>query len=179
MPYPVTHILVAVILVELFRKYYIKDNKKFPRYYILIAAIGGILPDLDIWLFYILYFFGYTLEQIHRTFMHSLFIPVILGFAGIFISKISIKSPELRKRHIKIPVIFFILSIGSFVHIVLDLIPGTATIFYPIINTSIGLNVLGNLPSVFEYLILPSIDGILLIFWFFWMEFKLKINEYF
>ena len=80
MPYAVTHVLAAIILVELFREYIIKDNRKFPRYYILIAAIGGIIPDLDIGLVYIMHFFGFAVEQIHRTFLHSIFIPLILLF---------------------------------------------------------------------------------------------------
>ena len=77
MPHAVAHVLIAIISIELFREYILKDKKKLPRYYILIAALGGVLPDLDILLYYILYFFGFSFEQIHRTFLHTLFIPLI------------------------------------------------------------------------------------------------------
>ena len=58
MAYAVTHMLIAMFAVELFRKFIIKYNKKFPRYYILIAAIAGLIPDLDIAAYYGLYSFG-------------------------------------------------------------------------------------------------------------------------
>lgn len=179
MTYPVTHILIAIIFVELFRKNYLKNNEEFPKYYVLIAAIGGILPDLDIGLFYILYFFGYTIEQIHRTFLHSIFIPIMLVFIGIFISKLKFKDLEIKKEYSNISAMLFILSIGNFIHLMLDLITGTATLFYPFNNMIVGLGIFEKLPSIFEELILPSLDGILLIFWLFWMEFKLKIIRYF
>ena len=78
MPYTLTHILAAIILIELFRAYVIKNNKKFPRYYILIAMIGAILPDFDIGLYYILSFFGFGFLDVHKTFSHSIFIPLAI-----------------------------------------------------------------------------------------------------
>ena len=77
MAYTITHVLVVVLLVELFRIYFIKNNYKFPRYYILIAAFAAILPDLDIIAVYALYPFGFAIEQVHRTFLHSIFVPLI------------------------------------------------------------------------------------------------------
>ena len=116
MPYATTHILVAVILIELFREYFVKDNKKFPRYYILVAAIGAIIPDLDIGVYSVLSFFGFTIEQVHRTFLHTLFIPIILFLTGIFMWKFKIKNSKAGKMHMKLPVIFFILSAGTLLH---------------------------------------------------------------
>ncbi len=60
MPFAVTHILVPILILEVFRNIFFKDHKKFPRYYILIAALGGVLPDFDIGVFYVLYFFGFS-----------------------------------------------------------------------------------------------------------------------
>lgn len=51
MPYTTTHVLIWVILIELFRDFFIKDTRKFPRYYILIMAIAAILPDFEELLF--------------------------------------------------------------------------------------------------------------------------------
>ena len=48
MPYAVTHVLVAIILAEIIRDYIVKDKKKFPLHYILIAGIAGLLPDVDV-----------------------------------------------------------------------------------------------------------------------------------
>lgn len=178
MTYAVAHILAAIIFVELFREYFSKKGKKFPRYYILIAAIGGILPDLDFALYYILYFFGFGYEQIHRTFAHTLFIPIILALAGILIYRIGIKNKKIK--NMKLSGILIILAAGSLIHIILDAtFSGSIMPLYPIIDYSIGLNLIGNLPEHISETILMSLDAALLIFWIFWMEFKLKISKYF
>ncbi len=180
MPFTVTHILIAVILIELFREYFIKDNRKFPRYYILIGAIGAILPDLDFAFFYILYPFDFTIEQVHRTFLHNIFIPLILFLIGLIFLKLKVKSRKLGERHMKLSTIFFILAFGSLLHLILDAIfSGTIMWFYPFSRFSFGFNLLQYFPEQIQWLILPTIDGILLFFWIFWLEFKLKISDYF
>lgn len=180
MPYATTHILVAIILIELFRSVFIKDNKKFPRYYILIAAIGGMIPDLDIAAYYVLYFFGFTLEQVHRTFLHTIFVPLILLIIGFGILIFKIKSAEFGKRHITLHTTFFILSIMSFVHLALDLIfTGAIIPLYPFSNFAMDMNIVRFFPIGLQKLIEPTLDGLLLLFWIFWMEFKLKITDYF
>jgi len=179
MPHTVAHILIVIILIELFREYIVKNNKKFPRYYILIAAIGAIIPDFDIIVYYVMYFFGFTLSQIHRTFLHTLFIPLILFLIGIFFYTEKIKNSKLGKMHIHLPSIFFILSFGSFIHLVLDaLIIGKIIPLYPFSAYSIGINLVGIFPKEWKNLILPSFDTLMLILWLFWMEFKLKIPKY-
>lgn len=179
MPYATTHILVAILLIELFR-HILKDNKKFPRYYILIAAIGAIIPDLDIGAFYILNFFGLAFEQIHRTFLHPIFIPLFLiGIGGIFYY-FHLNNQEASKHHLKISWIFFILGIGTIIHLLLDItFAGRIIPLYPISNFEIGLNLIQYAPENLRDLITPTIDAILLMFWIFWMEFKLKISNYF
>lgn len=180
MPYATTHILVAIILIEIFREYVIKNNKKFPRYYILIAAIGAIIPDLDVAGYYVLSFFGFTLEQIHRTFFHTIFIPLILFFMGIFFWKFEIKHKEFAKRHITLPTTFFILSAMSLLHLILDFtLAGSVMLFYPFLEYSIGFNLIEIFPEAWKEIILPTLDAILLLFWIFWMGFKLKIDKYF
>jgi len=180
MTYVVTHVLAAIILIELFREHIIKDNRKFPRYYILIAAIGGILPDFDVGAYYILYFFGFTIEQTHRTFLHTIFIPIILLIIGILLYKFSIKSPEIRKHHMKLSAIFFILSAGALVHLILDaVVAGNIMPFYPLLNYSIGVNLINFMPQGLQDSFLEVLDAILLVFWILWMEFKLKIRDYF
>jgi len=180
MPFATTHILVAIILVELYRDYFVKNNKKFPRYYILIAAIGAIIPDLDFALYYILYFFGFSLEQIHRTFLHTLFIPLILFLIGIFFWKLEIKHKQFAKKHITLPTTFFILSAMSLLHLILDFtLAGSVMPLYPFSNYTIEINLIEFFPLAWQETILPVLDAVLLLLWIFWMEFKLKINNYF
>ncbi len=180
MPLATTHILIAIILIEIFREYYFKNNKKFPRYYILIAAIGAIIPDFDIAIYYIFYFFGFTFEQIHRTFLHTIFVPIILFLAGIFILTFGIKNSEFGKRHINLHTTFFILSAGSLLHLILDaVVAGSIILFYPFSDYSVGFNFINFLPQAWENIISPTLDAILIMFWIFWMEFKLRISDYF
>ncbi|MEN7982254.1 MAG: metal-dependent hydrolase [Nanoarchaeota archaeon] len=179
MAYAVTHMLVAIVAVELFRKFVVKNNKIFPRYYILVAAIAGLIPDLDIAAYYVLYFFGFTLEQVHRTFMHSAFIPLGLSLIGLFIYKTGIRHPELRKRHLKLSTIFFIFAIGTIIHLILDMIYGKIPPLYPFIQTTIGLGLLHKFPKALQELISATIDGILFLGWLMWLQFKLKIDNYF
>jgi hypothetical protein len=179
MAYAVTHILVVILAVELFRKFVVKNNKIFPRYYILIAAIAGLIPDLDIAAYYILYFFGFSIEQVHRTFMHSAFIPLGLFLIGLIIYVTGIKHPELRKHRLRISTIFFILAAGTIIHLILDAIYGIIMPLYPIITTGIGLDLLAKAPRELQELIPATIDGILLLGWLMWMQFKLKIDNYF
>ena len=180
MPYATTHILLAVILIELYRDLFVKNNKKFPRYYILIAAIGAIIPDLDVAVYYGLSFFGFTLEQLHRMFSHTIFIPLILSIIGLFFWRFEIKNEQFAKRHITLPTTFFILSAMSLLHLILDAtLAGYVMPFYPISDYSIGLNLVELFPIAWQGIILPTIDAILLLFWVAWMEFKLKIPDYF
>lgn len=179
MPYALTHILSAIILIELFRTYIVKNNKKFPRYYILVAMIGAILPDFDIGLYYILSFFGFGFWEVHKTFSHSIFIPLILFIIGFLIMKYGIKISGLGKHHINLFYIFFILGIGSLLHLILDALffPGIMP-FYPFSNYYISFNTLETFSKGIKNLILPTIDAILIVIWIFWLEFKLKITNY-
>lgn len=180
MPYATTHILAAIILIELFRNYVVRNNKKFPRYYILIAAIGAVIPDLDIAVYYITYFFGFTFEQVHRMFSHTIFIPLILFVVGVFIYKLRIKNKEFGKRHLTLHTTFFILAAGTLLHLILDfIVAGSIKPIYPFSDYSLGLNLVDLFPQSWNIIILPTLDVILLSFWLLWLEFKLKISNYF
>ncbi len=147
MPQVITHILVPLILASLFRDYYIKrkNKKKFPLHYVLIAGISGVLPDLDVAVFWILYFFGFTFDSIHRTFMHTLFVPLIFVLLALITSKV--KSKELGKHKLKLSIIFLMIAFGSFIHLLLDAtFQGSIIPFYPLSNFSVGMDILGYLP---------------------------------
>ena len=171
MPFTTTHVLVAIILIELFRNYFFKDNRNFPRYYILIAAIAGVFPDFE---------YIFLLSYTDRLFLHSIFVPLIFFLVGIFIFKSGFKSNWLRKRHLNLSFILFIFSVGSLVHIILDSIfVGQVFLFYPISDFSIGFELVSMFSRNLQELVLPIVDAFLLFFWIFWMQFKLKIDDYF
>lgn len=180
MPLATTHILVAIILIELFREFVVKNNHKFPRYYILIAALGGVIPDFDFAVYYVVSFFGFTFDQIHRTFLHSIFIPLILFLIGLFIFYTGIKNSEFGKRHIALHTTFFILAAGALLHLALDsVLSGYIQPFYPFSTMQFGLNIVQYLPANWQDSFPAVLDAILLLFWICWMEFKVKVRDYF
>jgi len=84
MPHAVTHVLLAIIIADIIRDYIVRDNKKFPLHYILIAGIAGLIPDIDVIAYWFLNLsFGTPLEAIHRVYTHTFIIPVIILIAGI------------------------------------------------------------------------------------------------
>ncbi len=171
MPYAVTHILVPLILIGLFRDYVSK--RRFPLYYVFIGGIAGILPDLDVIVFYILSFFGFALNEVHRTFSHTLFFPLLFLLLGL----LTIKNRGRRKLNLSI--IFLVISFGIFTHLVLDgILSGKIIPFYPISYYSIGLNLISLAPFSWQPLILPSLDAALLILWLCYLEVKHKISDF-
>jgi len=169
MPFTTTHVLVAIILFELYREYF-SSNKKFPRYFILIAAIGGIFPDLE---------YIYQVPNLHAAYLHSLFAPLLLLVLGLIIFKFDINHKWVWKKHVKLYAVFFVLAAGSLVHILLDIIVKDGVVlFYPFTESLISYNLISFIP-LDRTLVLVGIDTLLLFFWIFWMVFKLKVDDYF
>ena len=42
-----THVLLVIVLLDLFR-HYVLSKKKFPRYLLVVGGIAGLLPDIDV-----------------------------------------------------------------------------------------------------------------------------------
>jgi len=178
MPQAVTHILVALILVELFRDYFIKDKKKFPLHYVLIAGIAGLLPDIDIIAYWLLYFFGFSLDEVHRTFTHTLFFPLLFLVLALITTKV--KAGITSKHHLKLNIVFIMIAIGSFIHLILDSIfAGTIMPFYPFSYSSFGLNLVSLLPETLANLAMPSLDAAILVLWLIHEEYKHKISRFY
>jgi len=177
MPHAVTHVLVVIVLLELFRHYFIKNKENFPLHYLIIGGIAGLLPDLDIAIYYGLSFFGFTINEVHRTFSHNLFIPaffVILAFVSY-----GFKSKKLGEHHLKLRNIFLVIAFGILMHLILDIaLIGSIIPFYPLNDFKVGLNLLGFFPSAWQNTIMPSLDALLLIIWLISLEIRHRISKY-
>jgi len=180
MPQAAAHILIPLISISIFRDYLIRKNKKwkkqFSLHYVLIVGIAGVIPDLDVLAFWVLNFFGFSYEAIHRTFMHTIFIPLIFLLLGILF----IKSDYLVGRHkLKLYLIFFMISLGCFFHLILDSIfQGYIIPLYPFFDYSIGLSLFSYLPKSLEMIAAPSLDSGLIIIWLIYIELKHKISDF-
>jgi len=174
-----THLIVALVLAQLIRDFWLnkKDKKKFPLYYVLLAGIAGLIPDLDVVAYWVMYFFGFSLEAVHRTFSHNLFVPLILIFLGIVST--NWKGRQFFERNFKWNYVFYILAFGVVVHLILDaIIAGFVMPFYPISDFMIGLNLVSFLPAGLQDLLLPSLDAAVLVLWLVYLEFKHKISSF-
>ena len=176
MPQAVIHFLIPVILLELFRDFFIKNRKTFPIHYVFIGGLAGLLPDFDIAVYYFLSFFGFKMQAVHRTFSHSLLFPILFILLGFVFYKF--KNKEFGKHHLKLKNIFFVIAFGVFIHLLLDvLVEGSIMPFYPIINYSTGLNLIKIFPEQWQNTIIPSIDAGILILWMVYLD-LLYLNSF-
>lgn len=175
MPHAVTHVLFAVVILSLFRDYFIKEKGKFPLKYLLIGGIISLLPDLDVVVSWFLYFSGFMPEQVHRVFTHSLLLPFVFLIIGI--ATLNLKSK--KTKNVKISTLFFVISFSTFTHLLLDsIIFGTISPLYPLSKMQFGLNLLGFVPYAFRNTILPSLDAIVFVLWLIHIELKHKLSSF-
>lgn len=179
MPQAAAHILVPLIIMSLIRDFWIKrkGKKSFPLHYVLIAGIAGILPDLDVLAYWILYFFGFTIQQVHRTFAHSIFVVLITLVIALLTSHKNI--PQLGRHKLKLSLVFLMIAFGTTVHLFLDaLLAGYIMPLYPLSTAQIGLNLFSYLPSSLETIAAPCLDAALLIIYLIYLEAKHKISDF-
>lgn len=183
MPQAVTHILVPILLVALFRDFYLnrKDKKKFPLHYVLFAGLGGVLPDIDIAFSIILNLIGYSEWWIHKTFTHSLFFPIVffILFALFIPFKADARICNLGRHKLKLNLIFLFLGVGILIHIFLDALLGEmAYFFYPFSGADYSINLVSYLPKGIQGITIPMLDGVLLVIWIVYLELKHKISDF-
>lgn len=167
MPQAVVHVLFAIIVLDLIRDHLIKDKHKLSLHYIFISGIAGLLPDIDIPLFWLLKnFLGLDVPWFHRIFTHTFL------FIGLFVA-IAFVLFDLSKKWSRI---FGIVAFGIAFHIFLDwLLVGTIAPFYPLSYATYGLNLIGrtNLPLAAE-----GLEAIVLLGWLWHEEKTHKISDF-
>ena len=183
MPQAVAHILVLIILISLFRDWYLKRGQKrnFSSHYILIAALGGVLPDIDFIFSIFLWLGGAENWYIHKTFTHSLFIPIGLFVLFLIFRPFKAKARicNIGRHKLKLATIFLILAVGALIHIFLDsLVGGPVFFFYPLSQIDYGLYLTDYLPSELQGMATALLDGILLVLWMIYLEVKHKVSEF-
>ena len=168
MPLAVTHVLLTIIVVDLYRDYITKHKKYFTLHTVFIAGFAGLLPDIDIPLNWILNIFGASL--LHRTITHTpLFALIFLIPAFVF---------WYYKKH-KIAVYFFVTTFGVFLHILFDFLftgDGSGIMFlYPLSTIMFDLNLLSSLANP---KIAAGVDAIILLLWLWHEEIRHKISDF-
>ena len=174
MPQAVTHIIIPLVLVDIYRDYIVK--KKFNIRYVLIAGLSGLLPDIDIAFAWILRLFSnISITELHRTITHSVWFPLFFLVLFFLTKNYSIKF--IKKQKLKLNYVFLAIAFGTFIHIILDLtFSGYVSIFYPLSNFSIGLNIVPL--GFFEGTFFAGLDAILITIWLIHEELKHRISDY-
>ncbi len=182
MPQAVTHVIITLIIASVIRELYVRKKgvygkEKFPIHYVLIAGIAGLLPDLDIAAFWVLHYFGFTLNGVHRTFTHTIFVPFgFLLFSFVFNGH---KGKRVGKKYLSIKGVLLMIALGSFIHLLLDLtLAGMIKPLYPFSNFMIGFSIISLLPEELKNLFFPSLDAALLVLWLIYLEWKHKISSF-
>jgi len=167
MPQAVVHVLFTIIVLDLFRDHILKNKHELPLHYVFIGGIAGLLPDIDIPLFWLLNnFLGIDVPFFHRIFTHTFI------FIGIF-SALSLVFYDLNRNLSKI---FAIITFGVAFHIFLDwLLVGAVAPFYPFSDSAYGLDLVRKtgLPLAAE-----GMEAIVLLAWLWHEEKTHKISDF-
>lgn len=165
MPNGATHILVGLISADVIRDYVAK--KRFSLFFVLVAAFGAILPDIDIGIYWLLNIFKEVpLALVHRQFTHTLVLPLVLFLVGL----------AFYKKE-KVFLFFSMLSLGTVTHLVLDsLLMGSIIPFYPFSAYHFGLNLIPN--TEMGRTIMLVAEGLLLLGWLSYLYYKHKVKDF-
>jgi len=167
MPQAVVHVLFTIIVLDLFRDHFLKDRKKLPLHLVFIGGFAGLLPDIDVPLFWFLNnFLGISVPWFHRVFTHTfLFIGVFVALCLIFY--------DFSKKWSKI---FAIFAFGVLFHIFLDwLFTGGVAPFYPFSLKFYGLDLFGKIGFP---LLAEGMEAIVLLWWLWHEERTHKISDF-
>ena len=166
MPLAVTHVLLTIIVIDIFRDYIIKKKKLIPLHFIFIGGIAGLLPDIDIPLFWLLSFFNVNVAWFHGTFTHTFLIPAIILIASLI----------TYKKNKKAGILLGVISFGYGFHILLDFIfYGTnLSPFWPFFMTKFR--------GITHYIDIPrlemGLDAVILLGWLYHEEKRHKISDF-
>ncbi|MBU2638229.1 MAG: metal-dependent hydrolase [Nanoarchaeota archaeon] len=166
MPNPATHLLIPLILADIWRDYFAK--RKFTLFYVLVAGLAGLFPDIDILIYWVLNIFSkIPKELVHRQFTHTIFIPLLFLVVAL-----------LWRKNKKALLFFSMASFGIFTHLLLDVIfSGSIMPLYPFTSLAIGLNLLPRL-GIETTVFLAVFDGVLLTAWLIHEYVKHKIKDF-
>ena len=171
MPLAVTHVIVTIVLVDLYRHYIAKNS--FSRVYVLIAGIAGLLPDADIPLSWLLSLISLKSVWIHRIYTHGIIWAILFGLIALIVYKLN-KKKYFKFTKNQVSLFLLMIAVGWFMHIILDC-------------TFSGSETLSFIPFYYNFNFCPKwlsqgaiagIDAIILLLWLIHEEVKHKIKDY-
>ncbi len=173
MPLAVTHVILTIIVVDLYRDYIMKKHKKYLTLHtIMIAGVAGLLPDIDFPITWMLNFFGYSSEHLlHGGITHTaLFGLIFLIPAFIY----------LKKGKHKMATYFFVITFGVLFHVFLDFFLGGGRFegvmwLWPLSTETYKIHLF----NYFGATSVPmALDAVILLLWLWHEEMKHKIKDF-
>ncbi|MEK6970005.1 MAG: metal-dependent hydrolase [Nanoarchaeota archaeon] len=160
----VTHVIITIIVLDVFR-HYVFGKKKFPRYLLVVGGIAGLLPDIDVPLTWIYNLLMGTTGSLHGLFTHSILFPAIF---------LILTSVFFLQKKIKLAKISLVIFVGLFLHLLLDcLYGGYSTFLWPMeISTAFC-------PQWGIKSYASAIDALILVAWLIHEEAHKLIKDYF
>ena len=163
MPNAVTHVIIAIVIIDLVRDYVFK-KKGFPLYLVLIGGIFALLPDLDV---LVGWFMG-TLEY-HRVFTHNFVVTLVFGLIA-FVLWYFFKKKVYWK-------IVLVAGAGYLIHVLMDLVfSGYVYPLWPLSSLQYGLQLVPT--SLFSGTVYAGLDAIILIVWLVHEYWQHNIRDY-
>ena len=175
MPYAVAHVILTIVIADVYRDYIAK--KRFPMIYVFIAGIAGLIPDLDVpagWAFNFIFKTNYNF---HRVYTHSLSYAIILfliAMVFLFSKKEKYKILKWNASKQAFAMFFLAMAFGWLMHIALDCT--LAADGYLNLIPTIPLKFC---PSPFSNQAIVGFDAIILVLWLVHEQWKHKIKDYF
>ena len=171
MPYAATHVLLTIILLDLYRDHVTRHKKYFSLHTLLIAGIAGLLPDIDIVLEWFVDMVKAPSLFLHGYLTHTIIFGLVFLIPGFIF---------LKKEQHKKAMYFFVITYGVLFHLLLDVVLGGgadkgAMLFWPLSLEMFRIHALTslNIPNL-----MISLDAIILLIWLYHEEKKHKIKDY-
>ncbi|HLC47354.1 MAG TPA: metal-dependent hydrolase [Candidatus Nanoarchaeia archaeon] len=171
MPFAVTHVLLTIILLDLYRDYFSKHKRYFTIHTLFIAGVAGLLPDIDIVLDWFIDAVKAPVIFLHGYITHTIIFGLIFLIPAFIFWK--------RGYH-KRAMYFFVICYGVLFHILLDVVIGGgakdgAMLLWPLSVEMFKVHALIRLqiPNL-----MISIDAIILLLWLYHEERKHKISDF-
>ena len=175
MPYAVTHVILTIVIADIYRDYIAK--KRFPMIYVFIAGVAGLMPDLDVPAGWIFNFIFKTNYNFHRIYTHSLFYAIAFFFTAmlfLFSRKEKYKILKWNVPKHAFAMFFLAMAFGWLMHIALDC--SLAADGYLNLAPAVPLKFC---PHPFSNQALAGFDAIILVLWLIHEQWRHKIKDYF
>lgn len=163
----VTHVLIPIVVLSLFRFYYKRLKKNITIHEVFAAGVAGLLPDIDVPIDLI---FGL---ELHRVFTHTFVVPIIIILIGFFL----LRNPKGKTKGVHWQTLAFVAAFGWAFHIFLDMaVSNGVPALWPLSSMTFGWNLLDSLEMSMTYL--ASLDAVILLGWLWHEDAKHKIIDY-